>query len=116
DDAVNVIASLRHSAGVDAVVSAGSNGSFLRDRLDLPVVLVKPDGFDVLQVLARAASRSRRIALVTYGSVPAELQRFNERFSLQLMMRSYTGEAEAEACVEDLAAQGIDTVVAPGLV
>ena len=116
EDAVKAIASRRRSAGVDAVVSAGSNGQYLRDHLDLPVVLVKPDGFDVLQILGRAAQRSRRIALVMYGSVPAELQRFNERFSLQLEIRSYITEAEAEACVEDLAAKGIDTVVAPGLV
>lgn len=116
DDAVQGIAALRQSASVDAVVSAGSNGNFLRDHLDLPVILVKPDGFDVLHGLARAASKSRRIALVTYGAVPPELQLFNERFALRLTIRSYTGEAEAEACVEELVAQGIDTVVAPGLV
>jgi propionate catabolism operon regulatory protein PrpR len=116
DDAVQGIKALQASTGVDAVVSAGSNGSFLRDHLDLPVVLVKPDGFDVLQGLARAAGRSRRIALVSYGAVPPEVQLFNERFELRLELRSYLGEAEAEACIEELAAQGIDTVVAPGLV
>src|SRR5690606_26275765 len=46
--AVESIARLRQAGGVDAVVSAGSNGSFLRDHLDLPVVLVKPGGFDVM--------------------------------------------------------------------
>lgn len=116
DDAVQGIATLRQSMGVDAVVSAGSNGNFLRDHLDLPVVLVKPDGFDVLQGLARAAGKSRRIAMVTYGAPQPELQLFNERFSLQLEIRAYRSEAEAEACVEELASLGIDTVVAPGLV
>lgn len=116
DDALQGIAALRQAGSVDAVVSAGSNGNYLRDRLDLPVVLVKPDGFDVLQGLARAAGKSRRIALVTYGSVPPELQLFNERFGLRLEVRAYTGEAEAEACIEELASLGIDTVVAPGLV
>lgn len=116
DDAVQAIADLRLTMGVDAVVAAGSNGSFLREHLDLPVVLVKPDGFDVMQELARAASRSRRIALVTYGAVRPELLRFNERFGLQIEIRAYNGEAQAEACVEELAALGIDTVVAPGLV
>lgn len=116
DDAVQGITQLRMTTGVDAVVSAGSNGSFLRERLDLPVILVKPDGFDVIHGLARAAGKSRRIALVTYGAVPPALQLFNERFGLSLEIRSYTGEAEAEACVEALAALGVDTVVAPGLV
>ncbi|NYT24977.1 propionate catabolism operon regulatory protein PrpR [Alcaligenaceae bacterium] len=116
DDAVQGIAALRQSMGVDAVVSAGSNGNFLRDHLDLPVVLVKPDGFDLLQGLARAAGKSRRIALVTYGALPPELLLFNERFSLRVDMRAYASEAEAEACVEELAGNGTDTVVAPGLV
>lgn len=116
DDAVQGIAALRQSMGVDAVVSAGSNGNFLRDHLDLPVVLVKPDGFDLLQGLARAAGKSRRIALVTYGALPPELLLFNERFSLRVDMRAYASEAEAEACVEELSGNGIDTVVAPGLV
>lgn len=116
DDAVQGIAELRRAGGVDAVVAAGSNGDFLRARLDIPVVLVRPDGFDLMQSLAGAATRSRRIALVTYGDPPPELLLFNERFSLGLEVRSYASEAEADACVAALAAMSVDTVVAPGLV
>lgn len=116
DDAVQSITDLRASSGIDAVVAAGSNGQFLRERLDLPVVLVKPDGFDLMRILSGAALRARRIALVTYGPPPTELLLFNERFSLQLEVRSYSNEQEAGECVESLAATGVDTVVAPGLV
>ncbi|NLC35551.1 MAG: propionate catabolism operon regulatory protein PrpR [Alcaligenaceae bacterium] len=116
DDAVRGIAELRASRGVDAVVAAGSNGQFLRERLDVPVVLIKPDGFDLMQSLAGAAARSQRIALVTYGAPPPELLLFNERFSLQLEIRSYANEGEAQECVDTLAGMGINTVVAPGLV
>ncbi|MGB6103453.1 MAG: propionate catabolism operon regulatory protein PrpR [Pusillimonas sp.] len=115
-DAVESIAALRQAGGVDAVVSAGSNGGFLREHLDLPVVLVKPGGFDVMRGLARASGKSRRVALVTYGTVPAELAHFNERFSLQVELRAYTTEEEAEACVQELAASGVEAIVAPGLV
>lgn len=116
DDALRGITELRASSGVDAVVAAGSNGQFLRERLDLPVVLIKPDGFDLMQSLVGAAARSRRIALVTYGPPPAELLQFNERFALQLEIRSYGNEAEAQACIDELANMGVETVVAPGLV
>src|SRR5690606_35930794 len=61
-DAVESIAALRRAGGIDAVVSAGSNGSFLREHLDLPVVLVKPGGFDVMQGLARASGKATRLA------------------------------------------------------
>lgn len=115
-DAVESIATLRQASGVDVVVSAGSNGSFLREHLDLPVVLVKPGGFDVMQGLARASGKARRLAVVTYGAVPSELAHFNERFSLQVELRSYTTEEEAEACVQELVASGTEAVVAPGLV
>lgn len=116
DDAVRSIAELRASSGVDAVVAAGSNGQFLRERLDIPVVLVKPDGFDLMQSLVGAAARSDRIALVTYGAPPAELLQFNERFALGLQIRSYGNEAEAKACIDELAGMGVEAVVAPGLV
>lgn len=116
EDALRGIAELRASGSVDAVVAAGSNGQFLRDRLDIPVVLIKPDGFDLMQSLVGAAARSRRIALVTYGAPPPELLQFNERFALGLEIRAYENEAQAEACVDELVAMNIDTVVAPGLV
>ncbi|MDS1142158.1 propionate catabolism operon regulatory protein PrpR [Pusillimonas sp. SM2304] len=115
-DAVESIMALRQAGGVDVVVSAGSNGGFLREHLDLPVVLVKPGGFDVMRGLARASGKSRRVALVTYGAVPPELAHFNERFSLQVELRAYTTEEEAEACVQELAALGTEVIVAPGLV
>lgn len=115
-DAVESISALRQESGLDVVVSAGSNGGFLREHLDLPVVLVKPGGFDVMRGLARASGKSRRAALVTYGSVPPEIIHFSERFSLQLELRSYTTEEDAEACVQELAALGVEAIVAPGLV
>lgn len=114
--AVERIGAMRQSGGVDAVVSAGSNGGFLREHLDIPVVMVKPGGFDVMRGLARASGKSRRIALVAYGSIPAELAQFNERFSLRVELRAYSTEEEAEACVQELVAMGVESIIAPGLV
>ena len=116
DDAVQGIAVLRTSTTLDVVVAAGSNGHYLREHLDIPVVLIKPDGFDLFQGLARAATRSRRVALVTYGDIPAEVAAFNERYGLGVELRAYQNEAEAESLVRDLAADGVESIVAPGLV
>ncbi|EBP2890065.1 hypothetical protein SF34_12330, partial [Salmonella enterica] len=38
----------------DAIIAAGSNGAYLKSRLSIPVILIKPSGFDVLQALAKA--------------------------------------------------------------
>ncbi len=38
----------------DAIIAAGSNGAYLKSRLSVPVILIKPSGYDVLQALAKA--------------------------------------------------------------
>jgi propionate catabolism operon transcriptional regulator len=48
------------------VISAGSNGAYLKSRLPVPVVVARASGFDVMQALARARQISARIGLVTY--------------------------------------------------
>ncbi|HBD39738.1 MAG TPA: propionate catabolism operon regulatory protein PrpR, partial [Cupriavidus sp.] len=50
---------------VDVVVAGGSNGAYLRQHVDVPVVLVKVTGFDVMSALATARRISPKVALVT---------------------------------------------------
>ncbi len=38
----------------DAIIAAGSNGAYLKSRLSVPVILIKPSGYDVLQALAKS--------------------------------------------------------------
>ncbi|AKJ30149.1 propionate catabolism operon regulatory protein PrpR [Caldimonas brevitalea] len=116
EEAVHAIEALRRTQSVDVLVAAGSNGAFLRQHLDVPVVLVRVGEFDVMSALGRARAISPRIALVTYGEIPAEVQRFSERFELGIVQRSYRSEQEAADCVRELRALGIEVVVAPGLV
>ncbi|HEY4369104.1 MAG TPA: propionate catabolism operon regulatory protein PrpR [Steroidobacteraceae bacterium] len=116
DAAVDRIRELHAERPIEALVAAGSNGAYLRQRLQLPVVLVRVGGFDVMRALARARDISPRIALVTHGAVPGEVQQFDELFRLGIEQRSYRTEDEARDCVRELRTKGIDVVVAPGLV
>jgi len=102
--------------GIDVVVAAGSNGGYLRQHLELPVVLVKVGGFDLMQALARARRVSHRVGLVTWQGAPLDLAPFNELFDLGVEQRSYATEDEARACVLELRHAGIEVVVGPGLV
>lgn len=111
----DAVAELRRRE-VDVVVAAGSNGAYLRQHLDVPVVLVKVGGFDVMRALGRARSVAQRIALVTYGDTPDEVQQFDRLFGLGIVQRSYATEEDARGLVLELKAQGIEAVVAPGLV
>lgn len=116
ETAVATIRELIRSQPIDVLVAAGSNGAYLRQHLDLPVVLVRVGGFDIMSALGRARSISSRIALVTHGAIPTEVERFNELFGLGIEQHSYRTTDDARNCVLELRARGIEVVVAPGLV
>lgn len=116
DAAVGRVLELHAQRPIDALVSAGSNGAYLRQHLELPVVLVRTGGFDVMRALARARDISTRIALVTHGEVSHEVQQFSELFGLGIEQRTYQTEEEARDCVRELRAKSIEVVVAPGLI
>ncbi|WP_323118970.1 propionate catabolism operon regulatory protein PrpR [Burkholderia alba] len=100
----------------DAIVAAGSNGTYLKARVRVPVVLVSPTGFDVMHALARARRDAARIALVSYGETPPEVRRFVTAYGLDVAFASYQSAQEAQARVQELQDRGIETVVGPGLV
>ena len=115
EDAVNEIA----AAGADRpdiVVAAGSNGTYLKARVNVPVVLVAPTGFDVMHALARARRDGASVALVTHGETPGELRRFVSAYGIDVVFASYESAQDAETCVLDLRDRGVETVVGPGLV
>jgi len=116
ETAVADIRELSRAQPIDVLVAAGSNGAYLRQHLEMPVVLVRVGGFDVMRALGRARSISSRIALVTHGSVPLEVEQFNELFTLGIEQHSYRSTEDAKNCVSGLRARGVEVVVAPGLV
>jgi propionate catabolism operon transcriptional regulator len=101
---------------VDVFISAGANGAYLRKHATVPVVTIQPTGFDMLRALAKARRLSRRVALVTFGDVTPELEQLNELYGLEIEQRAYETVEEAEACVREVAAKGIEVVVGPTIV
>jgi propionate catabolism operon transcriptional regulator len=115
EEALSAIAAAG-DARPDVIVAAGSNGSYLKTRAPMPVVLVTPTGFDVMHALARARRDASRIALVSVGDTPSEVRRFIAAYGLDVEFASYQSAQEAENCVHELRDRGIETVVGPGLV
>src|ERR1700761_1401977 len=116
EDAVREIEAATAAQRPDVVVAAGSNGTYLKSRVDVPVVLVNPTGFDVMHALARARRAAASVALVPYGETPPEARRFAAAYGLDLLFASYRSAQDAQACVLDLRDRGVDAVVGPGLV
>ncbi|CAN7582279.1 propionate catabolism operon regulatory protein PrpR [Caballeronia sp. LjRoot29] len=115
EDAVHEIENAG-DARPDVVVSAGSNGAYLKARISVPVVLINPTGFDVMHALARARRESDSVGLVMHGETPSELKRFFRAFGAEVECASYLSAEDAEACVLDLRDRGVLAVVGPGLV
>ncbi|MDE2595112.1 MAG: propionate catabolism operon regulatory protein PrpR [Burkholderiales bacterium] len=118
DNAVARVRELQALRPIDVVVAAGSNGGYLRQHLDTPVVLVKVGGFDVLQALAHAkrlsASVSAKVGLVTYEGMIPDLSGLHDLLTLDVVQRTYRTEEEARLCVQELRQMGIDVVVGSG--
>jgi len=116
DSAADAIRREAREGKLDAVVSGGSNGAYLRQHVDVPVVLVKVTGFDVMSALATARRISPHVALVTHASTYAEVDEFTRAFSLSIPAYTYLTEDDATARVQMLKQEGIKVVVGPGLV
>ena len=100
----------------DAIIAAGSNGAYLKSRLSVPVILIKPSGYDVLQALAKAGKLTSSIGVVTYQETIPALVAFQKTFSLRLDQRSYITEEDARGQINELKANGTEAVVGAGLI
>ncbi|HCL5294385.1 TPA: propionate catabolism operon regulatory protein PrpR [Salmonella enterica] len=100
----------------DAIIAAGSNGAYLKSRLSIPVILIKPSGFDVLQALAKAGKLTSSIGIVTYQETIPALLAFQKTFHICLEQRSYVTEEDARGQINELKANGIEAVVGAGLI
>ncbi len=117
EDAIETARELiRAGEEVDVFVSAGANGAYLRKHASVPVAIITPTGFDVLQALTKARRLAKRVGLVTFGLVPPELEQFKDLYGLEIEQRAYETLDDAEAAVHDLAAKGIEVVVGPSAV
>ncbi|MBR7801235.1 propionate catabolism operon regulatory protein PrpR [Undibacterium fentianense] len=116
EEAAQVLRERLQTEHCDAVIAAGSNGAYLKNRLPIPVVIAKASGFDVMQALARARKISRQIAIVTYQETMPELAEFKTTFGFQVEQRTYVTEEDAKSQISELKAMGIQAVVGAGLI
>lgn len=99
----------------DVIIAAGSNGAYLKGRVGKPIVLVKANGFDLMQALARARKVSDHIGLITHQTELPEFTEFQNSFQLKIPQRTYITAEDARSAVAELAAQGVKVVVGTGL-
>lgn len=116
EKAVTYICKKLASERCDAIIAAGSNGAYLKSRLSVPVILIKPSGYDLLQALAKAGKLTSSIGVVTYQETIPALVAFQKTFNLRLDQRSYITEEDARGQINELKANGTEAVVGAGLI
>ncbi len=116
EEALETVRELR-AAGeiVDALVAAGSNGAYLRDHADLPVVVVGASTVDTLAALIQARRASPRIGVVNFMRVVPGVEQARDILNFEeIAQLPYVSPEEARAHVTDLAARGFGVIVGPG--
>ncbi|WP_034296059.1 propionate catabolism operon regulatory protein PrpR [Herbaspirillum sp. RV1423] len=102
---------------VDVVLAAGSNGAYLRDNLNVPVVMVKVNGFDVLGAITQAIAMwpGAPIGLVLHETVSRELSDLSAWLNVALKQRAYRSIDEVRVAVDTLVAEGCTVIIGPGM-
>ena len=116
EEAVTHIRERLRDEDCDVVISAGSNGEYLRNRIDKPIVLVRPDGFDLMQALTRARRHSGKVGIISYGTELPAFSAFKQEFGLQIEQRAYANTEEVRDLVAELVSLGCSAIVGTGYV
>ncbi len=99
----------------DVLIAAGSNGAYLRSRMPVPTVMIRPSGFDLMQALARARAVSARLGVITHAADMPAFADFCRAFDLPIEQRAFVTAEEARLRVSELRSLGIGAVVGTGL-
>ncbi|WMJ70137.1 propionate catabolism operon regulatory protein PrpR [Stenotrophomonas sp. 24(2023)] len=115
EEAVEVIGKRLRREHCDVVIAGGSNAAYLRSRLEVPLVPIQANGFDLMEALARARRIAPRIGLVTHATDVPVFSTFQQSFGLDIEHRRFVTREDARDCIADLRANGIEVIVGTGM-
>lgn len=116
EDAAAAANELVANGEVDAIISAGANATYLRERVSVPVIRINVSGFDMLRALMRAGRLSDKIALVNYGGTDPNLEEVKHLINVDFEQRSYNTIEDARFQFKDLKRQGYRVIVGSSFV
>ena len=114
EEAVDVIGQRLRREHCDVVIAGGSNAAYLRSRLEVPLVPIQANGFDLMEALARARRIAPRIGLVTHATDVPTFGSFQHSFGLDIEHRRFVTREDARDCIADMRANGIEVIVGTG--
>ena len=100
----------------DVLVAAGSNGAYLKGRVNKPLVLIRPSGFDLMQALSSARRVSPSIGVITHQTELPAFAEFQNSFKLKIEQRAFVTEEDARNRIAELVTQEVKVIVGTGMV
>jgi len=116
EDAARLIRQRLQHEHCDVIVAAGSNGAYLKNRVDVPVVAIQASGFDLMEALTRARKLATKIGVVTHATELPVFAEFQRAFRLRIEQRAFVTAEDARTCVAELVASGVDAIIGTGMV
>ena len=116
EDAVKHIRQRMQTERCDAVIAAGSNAAYLKSRLEVPVVIARASGFDLLQALAKARRQNSKVGVITYLESLPELAEFQAAFNLSIARGTYVTAEDARERIAEMKSAGVRAIVGAGLI
>jgi len=102
--------------GTNVIISrGGGTGSLLKRNLDIPVVNVEINGFDIIDLICKAVLYSKNIGVVGYENLIKSTERIKENMEKAFSIKIYTelvkNEREVEKKVDHLYYMGVGVFI-----
>ncbi|GAA5236611.1 propionate catabolism operon regulatory protein PrpR [Verticiella sediminum] len=107
---------LAGSGEADVFVCQETAGRYLRSHLDVPVALMRPNGFDLMRALHEAAQLADRVAVFSRGTPRPELTALGATLNLQVHQYSYSGTSDARRLLIETQEAGVRVVIGSSMV
>jgi len=116
DESLDRARALQREGRTDVLISAGATGEYLRQQLDMAVVLMRNNGMDLLRAVADARARAARVAVLTYREIDADLEDLLGVLKIDVELATYSTLRQAERQVAQAKRAGCGAVVGSSMV
>lgn len=116
DEALELAKALQREGRADVLISAGATGDYLRQQLDLAVVLMRNNAMDLLRAVADARTRAAQVAVLTYREIDADLEDLLGVLKIDVEPATYSTLRQAERRVAEAKRAGCGAVVGSSMV
>jgi propionate catabolism operon transcriptional regulator len=110
-----IIAKNQVEMGTNIIISRGETGNLIKKNLNVPVVNVETNAYDVFYAISQALPYSKTIGLIGFENLVRTAEKINRiitnTFSIQIQTAMAHWESEVEEKVDELVSSGIKVIL-----